>query len=636
MKRMIAYVLVLAMLFTFVGCSDGGSANLGAADQNKDSSSANVENDIDAGKSEGVNSYPINKAEAVFAKESEQRLEVEADAREAVNLYLVARVYLDKFLQYDIESGNPEEYSQLLDDTIKAFENVEAVSAVLEEKASNLERTEARAECDFDEEESFRLFNPFVVTVYAQEESEAVKWAKDITERFDKAPAGKGIKTLASQMGTDAKHAYAQLRQAQDILSGAAYDDFAKTADTAYKTAKVLKTAGTAAQLTLSVMTANPATMTETVMTAGGILVNGFNTVLEVGQTGSVLIVGDDNKVSQTLENIENAIAPIGSALGLYSLSTNIAKGAELFKDTPALADSFMYIGTSLNDYLSDGKIMGGAFKQAADGTISCTVLDTMTIKSAWAKDDKAAEEVLENVGYTKEEIEAVQNNSGTEPVPFEPFAEIPPEQIEVILEEMTPMLPAEYVLAQEAAEKLEEFKAEEDDGSDDTLGDMNEEISEENESSESGEEFIEEESDDKDDADEAKEADDDEDADEEAEEEENADVSKKEDDDNSGLSVEDIVGYYPFYVYMTLGDQSAEGEYAQTISRAVGNKITMTSDDGYSMTGMYDPSSHTASFTDTDGSVVKVKFTDDNGKIHASIKQDAEGASLRGSAYKQ
>lgn len=632
MKRMIAYILVLAMLFTFAGCSDAGSTGQGSGNVGE-----TVSNETDSSEGEVSESYPINTATAVFAKESEERIKVETDAQEAVNLYLVARMYLDKFLQYDIESGNPEEYAKLLDDTIKAFENVEAVSAVLEENASNLERTEARAECDFYEEEFFRLSNPFVVTVYAEEESEAVKWAKDITERFDKAPAGKGIRTLASQMGTDAKHAYAQLRQAQDILSGAAYNDFAKTADTAYKTAKVLKTAGTAAQFSLSIMTADPATMTEAVMAAGGILVNGFNTVLEVGQTGSILMVGDDNKVSETLENIENAIAPIGSALGLYSLSTNIAKGAELLKDTPAMADSIMYIGTSLNDYLTDGKIMGGAFKQAADGTISCTILDTMTIKSAWAKDDKAAEEVLESVGYTKEEIQAVQNNSGTEPVPFDPLAEIPPEKIEIILEDLTPILPEEYVLPQEAEDKLEEIREEEANEDNDSLGDMNEEISEEDDSSKADEEFIEEESVDEDDADDAKEADDEEDADdEEAEEEESTDVSKEADEDSSGLSVEDIVGYYPFYVYMTLGDQSAEGEYAQTISRSVGNKLKITADNGFSLTGMYDPSTHTASFTDTDGSVLKVTFTDDNGRIHASIKQIAEGGTLRGSAYKQ
>ena len=36
------------------------------------------------------------------------------------------------------------------------------------------------------------------MTAYAAKESEAMRWAKEITEIYDKAPSNKGVKTLAS------------------------------------------------------------------------------------------------------------------------------------------------------------------------------------------------------------------------------------------------------------------------------------------------------------------------------------------------------------------------------------------------------------------------------------------------------
>ena len=488
-------------------------------------------------------------------------------------------------------------------DTVAAFEKVESTAAALEKIAGALEDKESDdsymgtdGSGSYNEvskaERSIPFsLNPFEVVAYADEdESEAVKWAKDLTERFDKAPAGKGIRTLAEQMGTDAKHAYAQLRQAQDILAGASYEDFAETADAAYKTAKVLKTAGTAAQLTLSVMTADPATTLDLVMAGGGVVVNGLNTIFEVGQTGSILIVGDDNKLSQSLENYENSIAPIGQIIGAYGLAGNLAKGAELLDDVPAMADSVMYIGSSLYDYMSEGKILGGTFTQDSTGKINCTMCETMNFKTAWAKPEQAKEEVLEAVGFTPSEIEEVMEQTLPEATATVAINEIPMEMVEEVLSKTTD------VTSSVTDESIDDDDLDADDESD--------------------EDVIDEDSDD--------------------ESDENSDTEDADAEGTGAPSIDEIAGYYLFYLHMTLGDQSAEGEVPQTVKVTGGNNVSMTDDYGYTINGTYDSATGVAVFYDSDGTPVKVTFTKNNGKIHADLKENGDGFSASGSANKQ
>lgn len=597
MKNFWTLVLAIALTAQLVGC---GKEVPEVADE-----PANVTEAEDASTEASPSDVIMNTAEVTFPAESPERLAVETDAGVAVNYYIAARMYLDKFLQYDIESGNPEEYSKLLDDAINAFEAVEKLSAELESSAADLESYEAQVygkiyakERCVDEIDRF-FSDPFLVPVYAAEESEAVKWAKDITERFDKAPAGKGIRTLAEQMGTDAKHAYAQLKQAQDILSGAAYDDFASTADTAYKTAMALKTAGSAAQLTLSIVTADPVTVTQAVMTSGGILINGMNTMLEIGQTGSVLIVGDDNKLSAKLENIENALAPIGATIGLYSLGSNLLKGKKILEDAPAMADSLMYMGTSLYDYVTDGKILGGTFTKNEDGTISATLSDTMTIKKQWAKDSKEVEEILTAVGYTKDEIAQIDETAQTAAEPYDQFANIPVEEISSILEQIAPVVSDTQVAEIEIS-----------DSSEDTNGSESENTTESSDS----------------------------DSDAESADENTTEADSESEKSGDIPDISELAGEYDFYLYMTMGEQSGEGEVPQIIKLAGGSSLSMTDYTGYTLYGNYNSSTGVVVFNDpTGGPPIKVTFSrNGNGGIHAELRASGEGMSASGGVNKR
>lgn len=589
MKKILSIVLAVALIMSLTCCGTKGTdGNESITTPSENVSSENISDKQD----EGVT---VHTQTITLPTESPKRIAVETDAASAVNSYIVARMYLDRFLQYDIESGNPEEYSKLLDDTITAFEQVDKMATDLAESADELEMREARA--DFWQK-MIDLPNPFVVTAYAAEESDDIKWAKDITERFDSAPVGKGIRTLAEQMGTDAKHAYAQLKQAQDILAGAAYEDFADTANTAYKTAKVLKTAGTGAQFALSIMTAGESSVAEAVLTGGGIVINGLNTMLEVGQTGSILIVGDDNKVSAAIEKAEDKFAPIGATIGLFGLASNVSKGAELLDDVPAMADSIMYVGTSIYDYMVDGKILGGMFTQGNDGTVSATISETVTMDKTLKESPEEVAEVLKAVGYTDDEIKKIQEIKIEDSEAFDVFAELPIEKIDSILEEV-----GSVEVTSSETESIEDSAEESD-------------ISEESDTLE-GDSITEKDS-----------------LTEDEPETESEEVAAS---NGSIPDISELPGTYGFVLHMTLGDQSGDVEAPNTIALSGGSSLTMTDVDGQSMNGTYDSSTGVAEFYDTDGTPVKVVFTrKDNGNIHAKLSMGGDGFSASGSADKQ
>lgn len=610
MKRIIAILLSLTLTIGMIGC--GKKNDPQAGNNSNTDSKENVE-------------ISVSTSDVTFSKESKERVFVETEAKEAIDFYLVARMYLDKFLQYDIQNGNEEEYNKLLNETIVAFENVQVHADDLFQDAEALEGLEADASYNSTDGtgkmgeayiapgiEEFSL-NPFLYTVYAAEESEAVKWAKDITEKFDKAPVGKGIRTLAEQLGTDAQHAYAQLTQAQEILKGNAYENFAETANEAYKTAKVLKTAGTAAQLTLSIMTAEPSTTFEAVMTCGGILVNGFNTILEVGSTGSVLVVGNDTKVSQKFDDIEDALAPIGSAIGLYSLSTNLAKGVELADDVPAIADSMMYIGTSLYDYVADGKILGGTFVRNSDGSISCSMMDTEVAGNSEEKIDT----VLKNIGYSEEEIAKVKESKETQSEKFDSQAEISGEIIDKYLEGMSDYLPEPGLTPQETNQEDSNTNS-----ITDGLNKDEEDLSDQKDNSENDME-----NDEKDDVND----DEDNSLDEDIKEQE--DYKK----DSSSIDISEIEGTYNFYLYMTLGEQSAEGEAPNTVKVTGPDTIELVDVDGIALKGTYDSTTGKAVLYDSEGPPYNVTFTrNSDGSIKATIRMYADGYSVSGSGTKR
>lgn len=366
---------------------------------------------------------------------------VDVTAALALENYMTARAYLDKFLAYDTSSmteAQAAEYSDLLNKAIKLFENTDKLSGALDNAVDVWEKTDgdvtptysrisyagsvSGAPAQLGSHAVMKAPKGIMSRIFAADPG-SVAWAKDITDRYDKAPAGKGIRTLASQLGTDAKHAYAQLKQAQAILEGATYTEIADAANKAYQTATVLKTAGTAAGLVISVAAAAPAGAVGAAVKTGGVVMSGINTLLEIGSTGTILYTnGEGNELTAAFDKTEAQMAPIGqifSIAGLgYSLKDIGTTGKKIWEsgyksltadEANSLGENVFgvlsYAASSLNDYINGGSILSGTFTKTDNGT-KFTLMDTLL------GNDTDVKKVLTNAGLSTELIDAALNGS--------------------------------------------------------------------------------------------------------------------------------------------------------------------------------------------------------------------------------
>ena len=158
---------------------------------------------------------------------------------------------------------------------------------------------------------------------------------------------GKGIKELSKQLGTDSKHAYAQLKQAQDILSGNAWSNEADLYDKCYKAATVTKTACEVAVFTSTTILSAGGTMG--ILEGGGYILEDTNMIVDVATTGSTIIMGENNSIALGANAIAEKLAPVNATLGLFGLG---------FGNVDDTVDSLGYIVDSINDYKFEGKIL--------------------------------------------------------------------------------------------------------------------------------------------------------------------------------------------------------------------------------------------------------------------------------------
>ena len=370
----------------------------------------------------GKNNENIAKAQVTYPVPTDAEAVVDTAAGLSIQYYLTGRAYLDEFLNYDVSTLTQEnyaEYTALVDNAVKAFENSDKVNAVLNEALDKWEQTETELQAPTAEAAHIVPFG--AINAYAAPEMGSKEWAQSIMDEYAKAKPGYAIRHLASQLGTDAKHAYAQMKMAQDILMGAEYTQIADKANTAVKTATVLKTAGTGAQLVIAVATAPASGALATAVSTGGITISGVNTVLEIGSTASILYTnGDDNEFSMACDKTEAQLAPIGQIFAIAGIGANIkdlaGAGKDIWKNgykslsSQAQQDLGMntfgvisYGAGAINDYVNGGSILSGTFTKDDDG-VKFTLWNTLT--GTDPEQQSNVKEVLKNAGIPEKDIE--------------------------------------------------------------------------------------------------------------------------------------------------------------------------------------------------------------------------------------
>ena len=298
------------------------------------------------------------------------RAVVETEAADTLSRYIIARAYLEMLTGFDVsdEAGfDADAYMALFHQTVEAFDVANILSNELEYNASALEEmmnegyTGLSGSVTYQEYEpetsapSLRRTsaNPFILQASAAEESEALRWAKDLTEAYDKAPAGRGLRTLAEQMGTDAKHAYAMLKQAQAIIEGDAYGAEADAANRAYKIAVATKAAASTAGFVVSVVATGGATGVAAAIGTAGAAVNGANAILDVGTAGTIIYTnGEGNDYTTMFEQTSKDFSHVSFIVGVLGAGAGVNDARTAETAANIINSALFFFGNA--EYIAD------------------------------------------------------------------------------------------------------------------------------------------------------------------------------------------------------------------------------------------------------------------------------------------
>jgi hypothetical protein len=328
-----------------------------------------------------------------------ERAAVEQAGAIATQQYIIARLKTEALIEYDIENGSIDELKVMTDDTLEAWRLCELASvqaAELADYAQSLRSSASTqaATMSYTSSKS-AVIGLFTTVAYAAEENAAVKWAKDLTTKYDSYPAGQKVKQLAENLGTDAKKAYAQLKMAQNILEGEAYSAEGDTMQSFENAAMATKTVCKTGLYIGGVVAGGG--VANGILEAGGMIIGGVDTIVDIASTGSTIICGENSKITMAANDFKDFMGPISSAAGGVNVLTGGIKFAGDAADKIGSIDKLSYIGESLLDLVRDGKIMGGLITVGENGETTVT----MTEIDVEGKTPEEIEKELENAGLS-------------------------------------------------------------------------------------------------------------------------------------------------------------------------------------------------------------------------------------------
>ena len=185
-----------------------------------------------------------------------------------------------------------------------------------------------------------------IESAYAYDEQE-------IYDVIDIAGPGREIELLANYLGTDAATAFEILKQTQEQTNwdAASRDEtFRKLENTAIVIKDTCKVAGYVGGIIITGGASGIAGATVLAKTA--LVVGGADMVLEVSSGVAYISLGDNNQVTEVLNNIRTVTEPVATILTITALPQNLAGKFDKFNGAMFGVDQFRAL-------IQDGKVIG-------------------------------------------------------------------------------------------------------------------------------------------------------------------------------------------------------------------------------------------------------------------------------------
>ncbi|MDD3301975.1 MAG: hypothetical protein PHN31_00325 [Candidatus Gracilibacteria bacterium] len=224
---------------------------------------------------------------------------------------------------------------------------------------------------------------------------------QEISDVFDKAPAGKKIKTLAKFLGVDAKKAFQILKQDQAQVEADTWNEAGNTFQNLETSATILKDYCKVAGFVGGVIVSGGTAGFVGASTLGqvAVVVAGADLTLEVTDDAAKIALGNNNKISEIVGDVRIVTEPFATVLTITNIPGNLDKGIDKFNAVMVALDQF-------NSAVQDGKAVGIKLpvytKDNTKQKIEVSILEKNDLEK-WIKDqggtlDKETLEDIENI----------------------------------------------------------------------------------------------------------------------------------------------------------------------------------------------------------------------------------------------
>jgi len=239
-----------------------------------------------------------------------------------------------------------------------------------------------------------------VLASYTGQVIDRQTWAENLSKQYDALRGAQRYKQLAEQLGTDTKTAVEQMELAQKIIRNAAAQEEAQAEVAEYtRSINVVEGYKTGSKVGLFVgatIATGGGTLTTlagssmSVPVAGAVIVGGVDCIVDVGQTTSSIILGEDHQVTVDFKEAGEVIQPISMVMGLVTM------------DPSSAIDEIAFLGEAMMEWSNPGKITGIAVETTKDAT-SCVLAKLIEVMGASIPDVERTLEGL-NLSLPKEE----------------------------------------------------------------------------------------------------------------------------------------------------------------------------------------------------------------------------------------
>lgn len=301
----------------------------------------------------------------------------------AVRQYSYARLLTDDIASLDPTKVSKQELDEKIEQAVDAWRLAEEVLTkaqdITKQSLSLIEEGSVKQTISYQHAPSALGLSSLPAAAHAANPARTATdphtWAENLTKQYDVLRGAKRYQQLADQLGTDAKTAYQQMQLAQKIIRNQAELDEA-TAEVdeltrSINTVKTYKAASKVGLLAVSVVATGGGSVT--LLEGAGFVASGVDTIIEVTDTGSTIILGEGNKVAAGFEKLKDKTGPITSLIGLASLDASKAKDA---------VDGVVYIADSIADFIYEDRVLGLKIAQNDDGktTIGGQVVEILNV----------------------------------------------------------------------------------------------------------------------------------------------------------------------------------------------------------------------------------------------------------------